>query len=144
MNNSLSFLYTAAVSRGIANSVMRNLRSLSRMHRRMPIVKEFPPKTYWKGQLSKTDEKYKPVIIPPRMGKTEMKHVELQKMQFQAWSPIGEIIRLAEGRDRILLGRVRSRLRPEFFRLTYARPRAAGSEVKMSAAQDVLHTKTRI
>lgn len=138
VSNTLSFLYTAAISRGIANNVIRNLRSLSRRDRTMRIHRSFPPRSFWNGQLPETSERYQPMVILPRVKRLDAKRLEWAKTEFQAWGPLGEVIRMAEGRDGLLLGRVRRRVRPEFFRLRFPTSGDSAAEPKALMSSDMV------
>ncbi|KAG0700199.1 hypothetical protein DFH29DRAFT_933124 [Suillus ampliporus] len=99
VDHTLSLLATAAASRGLAHKITRNLRWLRQSHC-------FP---FWKPQLPPTSTQYRPYSLPTPGSKPD--HVLGRKRttrQFdeQCSNALGEVIKMAEGRHSIVLGRL--------------------------------------
>lgn len=91
VDNTLSLLYSSAISRGLAHKLTRNLLTLSTRRKEWLRSAYERPSAPWKpnGQ---------PVYIKPNKRQNERNESgEL------AWNMVGEVVRMAEGRDRLML-----------------------------------------
>jgi len=96
VDNMLALLYNSSKSRGLAHQLTRNLSKLIQAEKKCVQVKEMQYRT-WDAQS------------PPRSAKdTEKgaKDAKKKKGQADQFAMLDEIIHMAEGRDRILLGRI--------------------------------------
>lgn len=106
--NTFSLLCASATSRGLPSKVTRNIASLQRRHNYWTNDKYNRPSQAWNPSLPLAE--YREPKKPPRKRAGES-----DKLDEQAWNALGEVVRMAEGRDGLTLGRVkdkqRSRLR---------------------------------
>ena len=94
MDNTLSLLYTSAVSRGLAHKLTRNLHALSHYREKWLGFAYKRPSIPWKPTGGAVHSK-------PKKSKTDKNESgEL------AWNMVGEVVRMAEGRDQLMLGRI--------------------------------------
>ena len=91
VDNTLSLLYNSAISYGLAHRLTRNLHTLSN-HRKHWLHHIYERN---RSQWSSTG---KPVNFQQKR-RLEGKPGEL------AWNMVGEVVRMAEGRDQLMLGR---------------------------------------
>ncbi|KAI0785844.1 hypothetical protein C8Q75DRAFT_312049 [Abortiporus biennis] len=102
-DNTLSILYNAATSRGSPHRLISNLSNLHRTYLYSAARRPSDAWT-WNGQLSRTSVEYQ-----PKVGRDEHKNnrkKEPSKIENRSWVGLSEIIAMAEGRDKVLLGRV--------------------------------------
>ena len=94
VDNTLSLLYTSATSRGLAHKLTRNMHALS--HRR---------KGWLHTAYERTGAPWRPTGVPmqPKPNKRQTDRNEPGEL---AWNMVGEVVRMAEGRDQLTLGRV--------------------------------------
>jgi hypothetical protein len=94
VDNTLSLLYNSATSRGLAHKLTRNLHALS--HRR---------KDWSHSAYERTGAPWRPTGEPmqPKLRKRQTDRNESGEL---AWNMVGEVVRMAEGRDQLMLGRV--------------------------------------
>jgi hypothetical protein len=100
VDNTLSLLYTSASSRGLPHDLTRNLASLQRRHIAWSKSKYNRPASAWDPKLppSKYQVKTKPRV-------TITNNEDGIKVEEKAWNALGEVVRMAEGRDMLVLGR---------------------------------------
>lgn len=102
VDNTLSLLYTSAISRGLAHKLTQNLHALSH-HRRKWLYSAYERHNApWKP----TGEPVHPV--PKKRQAERYESAEL------AWNIVGEAVRMAEGRDQVMLGRAPPRQRKSY------------------------------
>jgi len=94
VDNTLSLLYKSATSRGLAHQLTRNLHSLS--HRR---------KAWLHSAYERSNPPWKPTGESMQL-KPNKRQADRNEPGELAWNMVGEVIRMAEGRDRLMLGRV--------------------------------------
>lgn len=97
VDNTLSLLYNSATSRGLAHHLTRNLHSLS--HRR---------KGWLRSAYERSNIPWKPTGESIQL-KSNKRQTDRNEPGELAWNMVGEVIRMAEGRNRLMLGRVPSR-----------------------------------
>lgn len=91
MDNTLSLLYNSAISRGLAHKLTRNLPTIS--HRRNESLRFASEKH--SGRWRPSGE---PVHTQPQQRQNDYNEAgEL------AWNLVGEVVRMAEGRDHLIL-----------------------------------------
>lgn len=91
VDNTLSLLYNSAISRGLAHELTRNLHNLS--NRR----KEWLYSAYGRSNAPwKPDGKMAPT-------KPKKRRVDQNEAGELAWNMVGEVVRMAEGRDQLML-----------------------------------------
>ena len=102
VDNTLSLLYNSALSRGLPHKLTRNLHTLSNGR---------------KGWLRSA---YERPSAPWRPGGSQA-HVRPKKHQSDqnesgefAWNMVGEVVRMAEGRDQLILGHAPQRQRKTY------------------------------
>jgi hypothetical protein len=95
VDNTLALLYNSGKSRGLAHQLTRNLSKLVQAEKKRVQVKETQYKT-WDAQS------------PPSAKDVEKRAKDAKKKKGQAdrFAMLDEIIHMAEGRDRISLGRI--------------------------------------
>ena len=102
VDNTLSLLYNAATSRGLAHKMTRNLHALS--HRR---------KTWLHSAYERSSSPWKPTGEPMQLN-PKRRHSDRYESGELAWNMVGEVVRMAEGRDQVMLGRVPLRQRKTY------------------------------
>ncbi|KAF9646197.1 hypothetical protein BDM02DRAFT_3100298 [Thelephora ganbajun] len=94
MDNTLSLLYNSAISRGLAHKLTRNLHALS--HRR---------KDWLHSAYERPGAPWKPTGEPVH-ARPKKHQADRHESGGLAWNMVGEVVRMAEGRDQLMLGRV--------------------------------------
>jgi len=102
MDNTLSLLYNSAVSRGLTHKLTQNLHALS--HRR---------KTWLHSAYEKPSAPWKPTGEPMQL-QPKKRQTDRKESGELAWNMVGEVVRMAEGRDQLMLGRVPLRERKTY------------------------------
>lgn len=115
VDNTLSLLAISACSRGLAHRLTRNLNILKRHNQALATKPDsYTQRHYWDPRLPSNSERYKPVIVladsPP--GSKADKKERWRRLDLEAWGALGEVILMAEGRDGISLGRIKSGASP--------------------------------
>lgn len=115
VDNTLSFLCSSAVARGLPHQAIRNL---SRLEAANSAFIDPPPHlregALWDGQLPPNDPKYQPGAAPLWKGKTKGAQQKLKERHADAaMDTLSDLIGMAEGSGAngvsVLLGRVRRR-----------------------------------
>ncbi|KIK34836.1 hypothetical protein CY34DRAFT_613086 [Suillus luteus UH-Slu-Lm8-n1] len=109
VDHTLSLLATAAVSRGLAHKITRNLKWLRQNHVLWVEKSYYAHRHYWKPQLPQTSEKYLPYPLPKPGSRPDQILRNNRKMRLfdeQCSNAIGEVVKMAEGRHGIILGRL--------------------------------------
>ncbi|KAF5365919.1 hypothetical protein D9758_006682 [Tetrapyrgos nigripes] len=104
MDNVLALLYSSSTSRGLPHQLTRNLSLIVYSEHSYASRLKTP---YWRPQLAPNAPEYQ--ILPPsaKQLKKEEKERGYKYMQDMACNTLGQVARMAEGRDEICLGRVR-------------------------------------
>ena len=102
----MSFLTNAAMSYGLPLTVLRTLPALERGARttnRIGLAR-----FNWAPQLAEDDKAYKIPIARPKLKKTatELATEAKKELADMVFNPVGEVIKLAEGRHNLSLGRM--------------------------------------
>ncbi|TFK71082.1 hypothetical protein BDN72DRAFT_838185 [Pluteus cervinus] len=107
VDRTLGILYTSSQTRGHSHRLVRNLaymmlserqRVLEDHHRRR--------RRTWDGQQAADSEKYIPSVPSAKERRKDAQQRRWDAHRGQAWNAIGEVVRMAEGRDGVLLGRI--------------------------------------
>ncbi|EGO00811.1 hypothetical protein SERLA73DRAFT_178752 [Serpula lacrymans var. lacrymans S7.3] len=110
MDNSLSLLCTSAQSSGVSHRLTRNLNRIIRSHRDWVRREYCNHRQTWRPQLDPSSPEYLPKPIPlegSRPGKAQEKKRKIRQFDENGWKALGEVVRMAEGRHSITLGRIR-------------------------------------
>jgi hypothetical protein len=110
VDHTLSILANAAVSRGLAHKITRNLRWLRRSHVLWVEKSYYSHKPFWKPQLPPKSTQYQPYSLPAPDSKHDYalrKNRKIRLFDEQCSNALGEVIEMAEGRHGIILGRLR-------------------------------------
>ncbi|KAG2073346.1 hypothetical protein BDR04DRAFT_1095274 [Suillus decipiens] len=110
VDHTLSLLATAAVSRGLAHKITRNLKWLRQNHVLWVEKLYYSHKPFWRSQLPQTSAKYQPYSLPTPGSRPDhilRKNREMRIFDEQCSNAIGEVVKMAEGRHEIILGRLR-------------------------------------
>ncbi|KAF8058747.1 hypothetical protein FPV67DRAFT_516028 [Lyophyllum atratum] len=99
MDNTLALLYTSSQSRGLSHKLTRNLGFLV-LAEHQRLVKHHPQKA-WEPQIRSPHAPPKP--LDPRK---EERKKRLEEFVANAWAPISRVVKLAEGRDGVTMGRI--------------------------------------
>jgi len=91
MDNTLRLLYISSQSRGLPHKLIRNLGFLV-LSEHQRLIKDHPKMTW------------QPTKVVQRA--TEEKRRKFEEFVENAWAPLSQVVKLAEGRDGISLGRV--------------------------------------
>lgn len=102
VDNTLSLLYNSAISRGLAHKLTRNLHNLSNRRKEWLYSAYERPGAPWRPGA-------RPVHIVPKKRKGNQR--ESGEM---AWNMVGEVVRMAEGRDQLVLYRALHRQRKTY------------------------------
>lgn len=107
VDGTLPFLANAAISHGLSSTVLRNLNQMYTAVRK-PHARARSERTRWNPQLPADHAEYKIQFIRPGSKDDLKRQRDLQWRQVddEAYNPLGEVIKMAEGRDRLTLGRV--------------------------------------
>ncbi|KAF9785703.1 hypothetical protein BJ322DRAFT_1005172 [Thelephora terrestris] len=102
MDNTLSLLYSSAISRGLPHKLTRNLHTLSKCRKDWVNLTYDRPAAPWR-----------PTGEPVRIN---LKNAQKSKGESGelAWNMVGEVVRMAEGRDQLMLGRAPPRRRKTY------------------------------
>ncbi|KAH7883320.1 hypothetical protein F5I97DRAFT_1815822 [Phlebopus sp. FC_14] len=117
VDTTLSFLATSARSRGVSHQVVRNMNLLRCSNAKWVETKFLSTKRHWLPQLPPNSPEYEPtpLIDPdPRSAKSQARRRKFKEQDERCWYALGEVVRMAEGRHNLCLGR--HRLRPWTFK----------------------------
>jgi len=98
MDTTLSLLYTSSQSRGLPHKLTRNLSFLV-LSEHQRLIKHHPQKA-WEPQIHAAS-----TPKPPDLRKEE-REKRLEDFVSNAWAPLSQVVKLAEGRDCLSLGRL--------------------------------------
>jgi hypothetical protein len=99
VDNTLSLLYSSAVSRGLPHRLTRNLHTLSKRRKDWVNLTYDRPAAPWR-----------PTGEPVRVNSKKVQKNQGESGEL-AWNMVGEVVRMAEGRDQLTLGRAPPRRR---------------------------------
>lgn len=99
MDNTLALLYTSSQSRGLSHKITRNLSFLVLgEHQRLIACRTYKA---WEPQIPADPLKpLKPI------DKKQQKKKELEAFVANAWAPLSQVVKMAEGRDGVSMGRL--------------------------------------
>ncbi|KIK96344.1 hypothetical protein PAXRUDRAFT_826056 [Paxillus rubicundulus Ve08.2h10] len=108
----LNLLLNSANSRGIPHQVVRNLNLLRKRHIDWVHGGYYSQlsKNAWKPQLSPKAPEYSPKSLIPESQRATVIQARRRKNKQadeRCWNALGEVVRMAEGRHNMSLGRVR-------------------------------------
>lgn len=104
VDKTLSLHYAAAVSKGIPDKVTSNRLRLSKHYMHWLERRLYSPPKPWKPDLGPSSAQYKPVVTTTKESKRSASESAI--LTANAWQPLDEVFKMAEGRDGISLGRV--------------------------------------
>jgi hypothetical protein len=110
VDHTLSIITNAAVSRGLTHKITRNLRWLRQSHVLWVEKSYYSHKPFWKPQLPSTSTQYQPYSLPTPGSKHDLilgRNRKTRLFDEQCSNALGEVIKMAEGRHGIILGRLR-------------------------------------
>ena len=110
VDRTLSILVNAAVSRGLAHKLIRNLIWLRRGHVSWVERSYYSHKPFWKPQLPPSSTQYQPYSLPKPGSKHHRALGISRKTKLfdeKCSTALGEVIKMAEGRHGIILARLR-------------------------------------
>ncbi|OAX37401.1 hypothetical protein K503DRAFT_693426 [Rhizopogon vinicolor AM-OR11-026] len=110
VDHTLSIIANGAVSRGLAHKIIRNLRWARKNHVVWVEKSYYAHKPFWKPQLPPTSTQYQPHSLPTPGSKQDYTLRRTRKTKLfdeQCSNALGEVIKMAEGRHGVILGRLR-------------------------------------
>lgn len=110
MDNTLTFLLSSAQSRSLPHKVIRNANILSGTHRIWVRENYYRGIKQWNPQRPPTACEYDPRSLLPKDRRTmnlRAKTREGKKVNELCWNALGEVVRMAEARHDLSLGRHR-------------------------------------
>ncbi|KAJ3924610.1 MAG: hypothetical protein NXY57DRAFT_286456 [Lentinula lateritia] len=105
MDRTLSLLHASATSRGLPHQLTRNLSQLFHSEYERMSNRKYP---VWNAQLPPRSHEYHtrtPDTTPKALNK-EKNVRQVQYLEDRAWKALGFAVSMAEGRDKLSLGRV--------------------------------------
>ncbi|KZT22522.1 hypothetical protein NEOLEDRAFT_1097724 [Neolentinus lepideus HHB14362 ss-1] len=110
-DNTLSLLLNSATSRGLANNLTRNLVRLQAHYRVWAERRYYTSRGQWDPSLPPNDRRYQDPSFAAQFnlvksGNKRENILRQQDITDAAWGALGEVVKMAEGRDRVSLGRV--------------------------------------
>ncbi|KAL4071346.1 hypothetical protein V8B97DRAFT_2023898 [Scleroderma yunnanense] len=110
MDDTLSFLLSSTQSRGVPHGVIRNLNILSNKHRSWVRTSYYGGVKRWSPHHPPSSREYDPMSLLPkdaRAMKIRAKKRETKQVDELCWNALGEVVRMAEARHHLSLGRIR-------------------------------------
>ncbi|KAJ7251143.1 hypothetical protein B0H12DRAFT_1018698 [Mycena haematopus] len=107
IDNTLALLYTSCKTRGLSHRLTRNIAGLIRREQQRLDTMKLPE---WKPTLAADAVEYQPFHAAKQRAAVE----QLQDEAAVAWNALEEVVRLAEGRSELSLGKIA--LKRNFFR----------------------------
>ncbi|KZT03931.1 uncharacterized protein LAESUDRAFT_738068 [Laetiporus sulphureus 93-53] len=112
MDETLSLLTISARSRGLPHRITRNMNFLLKAHKQFLKLKSagVSSRQWWNPTLPPDSERYQPKTVIPgsRAGNKADTAAKFLKLDHDAWGALGEVVIMAEGRDRLSLGRIKN------------------------------------
>lgn len=105
VDGTLPLLVNSAQYRGLPHDLTKNLAWLFKSHRVWTSKLYYAHKQRWKPNLPADSPEY----LPPRKQATSAKILrqeEVDKVKFDAWGALGEVVEMAEGQCGLSLGRM--------------------------------------
>ncbi|KAJ7099358.1 hypothetical protein B0H15DRAFT_543879 [Mycena belliarum] len=99
MDNTLAMLYTSSKTRGLSHRLTRNLALLLRGEQVRINGRRV---LNWKPELPASAAQYQSTYLNPEIIAEQKRQAE----QAHGWDALEEVIRMAEGRNELLLGRI--------------------------------------
>ncbi|KAG1716220.1 hypothetical protein ID866_960 [Astraeus odoratus] len=112
MDHTLTFLLSSAQSRGLSHRVVRNVNILSEAHRLWIRANYYRGAKRWNPHLPPSSPTYDPKSLLPadmRAVRKRDRRREAKVLDERCWDALGEVIRMAEARHNLSLGRHRMR-----------------------------------
>lgn len=111
VNATLRLLYCSSHSRGLPHKLVQNLYVLSDTNHEWSVNRYLLPKGNWNPSLPPNSPRYKIIPKDMREGSREYNNMardrRLGRIDDNSLGALGEVIHMAEGRDGLLLGRLR-------------------------------------
>ncbi|KAF9462378.1 hypothetical protein BDZ94DRAFT_1261225 [Collybia nuda] len=104
IDNTLALLYTSCKSRGLPHGITRNLSLLVTSERTRILASA---RKAWVPHLPPTSPQYHPPQLTQKVLKRMEDSNRIETFKATAWDPLKEVVRMAEGRDGISLGRMK-------------------------------------
>lgn len=105
VEETLSVLTNSTKTRGLAHSLTKNLSLLRREHLIWFRDHHYSFSGQWNPSLPPGSTEYQPRDSERRPAQKERK-ARVRVFQQQAWGALSEVVRMAEGRDGVVLGRM--------------------------------------
>ncbi|KAJ7033407.1 hypothetical protein C8F04DRAFT_957651 [Mycena alexandri] len=99
IDNTLALLYTSSKSRGLAHQLTRNLAHLAHSEQGRINAQRRPE---WKPDLPVGSLEYKPFFVDHHRSQVQQEQAEAS----HTWDALEEVVRMAEGRHELSLGKV--------------------------------------
>ena len=106
VDNTLSLLYISATSRGLPHNITRNLFLLARSDYHWSKRRYLTPTLSWKPHLPTNSPEYAPKPLQNRRKSKRVEKDKWDEIDDQSWGAFAEVLRMAEGRDKLILGRL--------------------------------------
>ena len=109
VNNTLSFLLTSSLSRGLSHRVTSNLFLLSRSNHPWNLAMNKLNQRTWNPQLSPDSPEYSlqpPSVFSTTARKRAIKQESINEMDNKVWGALGEVLDMAQGRDGLVMGKL--------------------------------------
>ncbi|KAH8110458.1 hypothetical protein DFH11DRAFT_1514227 [Phellopilus nigrolimitatus] len=109
INNTLAFLHNSSLSRGLAHRLIYRLSFLQRSNYGWSMKRYLYPSGTWNPQLPPDSEVYKIRVQREgsREANKERKKMAQQNIDDSAWGALEEVVKMAEGRDGLVMGMLR-------------------------------------
>jgi len=108
LDNTLTLLYSSSQSRGLPHELTQNLSFLLGHHLKWTQKHYYTSSGTWRPQLDPSSPEYLPwpMALPTQKMRDKAEKMKKHKrFDRSAWGALGEVVRMAEGRHGISLGR---------------------------------------
>ncbi|KAJ7496627.1 hypothetical protein FB451DRAFT_199571 [Mycena latifolia] len=99
IDNTLAILYTSCKTRGLSHQLTRNLGLLVRGEQGRINARRLPE---WKPQLARDAPQYRDAFRNPEVVADKTRQID----EGHGWDALEEVIRMAEGRNELVFGRI--------------------------------------
>lgn len=110
INNTLSFLLTSSLSRGLTHRVTSHISLLMRSNHAWNIAsRNQNQQRIWNPHLPPDSPEYSlqpPSSFSPNVLKRAKKQEKIMELDNKIWGALGEVINMAEGKDELVMGKV--------------------------------------
>jgi hypothetical protein len=107
VDSTLNLLYSSSQTRGLSHELTGNMAHLQYHHLMWAQRYYYAVASTWRPQLKPTDPAYSPTqLTKERYINKEEKKQRRVVFDRNAWGALGEVVRMAEGRDGVSLGRI--------------------------------------